>query len=486
MSDNALPSTCTSSVTDLRNVVACPVEMLDTVSDASLNVGSNRADAQSVLPPIHSVSNEILHEIFIYCVPSRSTSSEILADTDSLNAHVAPWTLIRVCHGWRELVISSPLLWTFFALDTDSHPQNISPQQCAQRTCLYLERSRSLSLSILIVDPMGRMPNHPVLPVLRHAMSRCTRLTTDSSTVFLQALSGTVFSSLSLLEVNSVSFSYRQVHVDTFNTVSAPKLQTVFCLDPRWQSMKLVSIPWSQVTMVYTLPIFDDVDLQWLREIPHVTELGVTLLRSSFIPPGTVISLPELDEFTLTEDVGAGSGYLKEFMSALVLDALSFLRLRYLASTRLLFPSLTAGLAERLKRLAIKCTTHGHSDNIRNLLEFISHCSQLTDLALADNPLEAAFVTGLRYSSMSPILPHLRFLDISLCLNPPNDVTPLLDMLESRCPNVSEDASVSMIPPADEQDGCLDSLCVPPWLYFQKDSRWEAIKVRKNVYVELR
>ncbi|KAF9018921.1 hypothetical protein BDZ89DRAFT_1139665 [Hymenopellis radicata] len=241
----------------------------------------------------------------------------MLEDVDSLNPDVAPWTLTCVCHGWRELVISSPLLWTYFHFNADKPVRSLKRQKCAERTRLYLERSGNLPLSIHLVDAMAQTADHPVFPSLKLAMSRCKRLAIEVSTVILQALSGTVFSHLSLLAVGSAYMTYTTAHVDTFNAVSAPNLRTVICHDAEWDSMRFVSVPvpWSQVTEVHHLPIFDDVSLQWLQDIPHVTTLGVIVLRSSFIPLDTMISLPEVDDFTLAEAEDAQPGGLKEFMS---------------------------------------------------------------------------------------------------------------------------------------------------------------------------
>ncbi|KAF8896714.1 hypothetical protein CPB85DRAFT_1565736 [Mucidula mucida] len=491
MTVNSLPSTCSGvlgEATAPRDAAAqCPPtspvkEIPDGFSGALVNAECNHAAApQSLLRPIHSVSNDILHEIFSYCVPNPATSNEMLVGVDSLYPHAAPWTLTCVCHEWRELVISSPLLWTYFLFEVDfRHGRSRDDQQCAERMRIYLERSRSLSLSIHIVDIMGEMANSPMIPVLIRALPRCTCLTLQASTVFVQALYGTVFSRLRRLVVSTAFMSFKTADVHTFTAISAPELRNVSSHDSRWDSMRFVAIPWSQVTEVYRLPIFDNISLVWLREIPHVRILSVSVVRSSFIPLDTAISLPELDNLTLIEAVDARPGCLKEFMSALALDTLTCLMLEYPRSRRPVFPSLTGGFADRLTALSIKCTTERHSDDAKELLDFITQCSQLIELLLADISLGAPFVTGLRCFPTSSILRCLRYLDISQCLGSPDDLPALLDMLESRCTNVSEQFSGA------EQDVCLRKLRVPDWLYFEKDSRWDAIRTRKNVEVTWR
>ncbi|KAF8901115.1 hypothetical protein CPB85DRAFT_1228026, partial [Mucidula mucida] len=95
---------------DIDQRIACVKEAINTLYTARKQAESHLADAKSLLHPIRSLPNEILHEIFTYCVPSWETDF-VPISVDSLNPRFAPWTLSRVCHNWRELVISSPLLW---------------------------------------------------------------------------------------------------------------------------------------------------------------------------------------------------------------------------------------------------------------------------------------------------------------------------------------------------------------------------------------
>ncbi|KAF8901101.1 hypothetical protein CPB85DRAFT_1228015, partial [Mucidula mucida] len=114
---------CEAELTDFRNVVEqfpriiqdidqridSVKEVLKSLHAARKQAESHVADAKSLIHPIRSLPNEILHEIFTYCVPRDADF--IPVTVDSLDPRFAPWTLARVCHIWRELVISSPLLW---------------------------------------------------------------------------------------------------------------------------------------------------------------------------------------------------------------------------------------------------------------------------------------------------------------------------------------------------------------------------------------
>ncbi|KAF8901104.1 hypothetical protein CPB85DRAFT_1324364 [Mucidula mucida] len=443
---------CEAELTDFRNDID---QRIDSVKEQA---ESHLADAKSLIHPIRSLPNEILHEIFTYCVPTRDTYF-IPVTVDSLDPRFAP-------HSWRELVISSPLLWTYFQFNTASHAMI------------------NLNLSVVLIDINGRTANHPVLPALKHAMSRCTHILTDASTRCLQALSGTVFSRLTLLAVTRAYVDVHRVQVDTFNSVCAPQLRWMVCHDRRWESLKYVAVPWSQLTRVYKLPLFDDVGLQRLRELPQIKYLRVIILKSC-IPPDSDIPFPQLYELDLSEDGKAEPGCIKGLVESLVLEALSSLRLDYRTSRRLLFPDPNKFTSDTLRKLYIKCTMRGHPDNTQNLLEFLSLLPSVTLLALEDNPLDAPLIAGLRYSSTTSVLPHLLVLDISKCATPPNDISALFDMLESRLSIVSDTASSSENP-SSRRRVSLRTLYVPLWLYSHEDERWRAIKNRRSVNVVLR
>ncbi|KAF9011529.1 hypothetical protein BDZ89DRAFT_963967, partial [Hymenopellis radicata] len=78
---------------------------------------SHIEDAQTVLHPIRTLSDDILHEIFAHCVPEwGALEQKLLNEPDSayssLNSSTAPWTLSQVCSGWRRVALSAPRLWS--------------------------------------------------------------------------------------------------------------------------------------------------------------------------------------------------------------------------------------------------------------------------------------------------------------------------------------------------------------------------------------
>ena len=81
--------------------------------DAHLEYQSQYRGMLSVLP---SLPPEVLSEIFLSCLPnSYSTYNFDLSDS--------PWTIARVCRKWREVCLSTPLLWlsTIPTIDLDTN-----------------------------------------------------------------------------------------------------------------------------------------------------------------------------------------------------------------------------------------------------------------------------------------------------------------------------------------------------------------------------
>ncbi|TDL16593.1 hypothetical protein BD410DRAFT_731171, partial [Rickenella mellea] len=74
--------------------------------------------AQKFCAPIHALPLELLCRIFLHCVSndlSRSRRNSIRGLSK------APLLLGRVCSGWRNVSISSPELWSSFAVGNARH-----------------------------------------------------------------------------------------------------------------------------------------------------------------------------------------------------------------------------------------------------------------------------------------------------------------------------------------------------------------------------
>ncbi|KAJ7871875.1 hypothetical protein B0H14DRAFT_2191835, partial [Mycena olivaceomarginata] len=88
--------------------------------------------------PVLTLPNEIVAEIFIRVLP-------VYPRCPPLTGILSPISLTHICRLWREIAISTPVLWRAVALEYDVE---VSSQPQAHIIDLWLERSGSCLLSI--------------------------------------------------------------------------------------------------------------------------------------------------------------------------------------------------------------------------------------------------------------------------------------------------------------------------------------------------
>ncbi|KAJ7210216.1 hypothetical protein B0H12DRAFT_958752, partial [Mycena haematopus] len=62
-------------------------------------LASYRAQSCAILSPLRRMPPEILGEIFLWTIPALP------------DQRYSPWFLTHICCRWREIAVSSPLLW---------------------------------------------------------------------------------------------------------------------------------------------------------------------------------------------------------------------------------------------------------------------------------------------------------------------------------------------------------------------------------------
>lgn len=119
-----------------------------------------------LLSPARRMPDDVLKEIFERCFSSEDRS---------LHSDQPPWVLGRVCRQWREVVISSPRVWSFLSLHFDGSP--LSTEKCASRERtleLYLSRSEQCLLSIRV---RGLNYSYPMLGIISRFAHRWENVT---------------------------------------------------------------------------------------------------------------------------------------------------------------------------------------------------------------------------------------------------------------------------------------------------------------------
>ncbi|KIY64856.1 hypothetical protein CYLTODRAFT_467192 [Cylindrobasidium torrendii FP15055 ss-10] len=113
---------------------------------------------QSALHPQRVIPDDILREIFAFCVPwCFETPSELvpLPLESSTDASEPPWTLSQVCRNWRAVALSCPHLWSAVQIEYSAtllDQCNRHPTSWADRLALISSWSAPLPLRVHILS----------------------------------------------------------------------------------------------------------------------------------------------------------------------------------------------------------------------------------------------------------------------------------------------------------------------------------------------
>ncbi|KAF9018016.1 hypothetical protein BDZ89DRAFT_1117428 [Hymenopellis radicata] len=504
-----------ATLDDLDSKIVQTRELLENLLSARQRAQSRLEDTKFLLHPMRSIPNELLTEIFHHCIPKTYR----VADPDVIDPHGAPWLLTRVCHRWRELAVNTPQLWTYLLLDFVKHVGFITSRQCTYKVALFLERSRGLPMTVYLGSEESVM-DHPVLPVLQVSIPRWRHLTVDLPRSSLQCLSGNSFLTLRTLALGDNDEEGWNVNVDVFRSTSAPVLRILeVCIGG---PLEHVALPWSSLTSIVYFRVFDADDLKTLRTSTDLEDLNVNLdvwdIHTTPFPD--IVSLPKLCRLTITEGFN-GHGRSKEFLSALVVPALSELTLKFSRTSVIHLPT-SPGPLGNLTKLDITCNMNSHAENTQHLLNFFTVTHHVESLCISDDAMTVEFVDGLNLDKLtdgSPArLPCLRFLDIGTFASAPclsDDLDPLFEMLYSRLPTVMVEGGKGReetvdnafctagragngqnalsnetgmeLSRLDSEDHrrCLKTIRFPRWLYVQTRREWSKTFLELTSRVDL-
>ncbi|KAF9029382.1 hypothetical protein BDZ89DRAFT_1133112 [Hymenopellis radicata] len=220
----------------------------------------------------------------------------------------------------------------------------------------------------------------------------------------------------------------------------------------------------------------------------NLEELTVLVMNSELPIWDASVSLPTLLRLTLRERGDPDPWDLQRFFSTLDISSLFDLRLAFQPSRNRIhhFPQLQPRVKQTLTKLYISCAMTRNPANVQNLLRFLSDTPCVENFHIVDAKMTVDFISALNVSSASPILPCLRILDISDCFCDDGlfeNQSVIYDMLQSRYAGVTmSTSSTSPTVNLTTDMASLETVRVPPWLYFQDDDRWE--DVCRNLQVE--
>ncbi|KAJ7277378.1 hypothetical protein C8J57DRAFT_1465956 [Mycena rebaudengoi] len=190
--------------------------------------------------PVLTLPPEITSEIFVQCLPHGNVSP---------HPSEAPLLLLVICRAWRDLAISTPVLWTRLemSLNEDSaHPGLRSPEICEELIQTWFQRARSLPLSLSLSGERGypQLESRLTTILPRHA-SHLRRLRLHLHTESFIALRNELpFPFLRRLDLRCFyDFISDKQPLETFRV--APQLRTLSLVNVQ---PSLISIPWEQLT----------------------------------------------------------------------------------------------------------------------------------------------------------------------------------------------------------------------------------------------
>ncbi len=230
------------SLCRLESLTALIQTQIDTTSTA-------KQQLESISAPIRRLPRDILLEIFSLCRPDPDHKPR-------LAARDYPWTLGHICHWWRDIVHSSPTLWSVVVLYPPYNPEIIE---------LLLQRSANVPLSVYIFvhHPGGSTHSSTIIDRI---MGLCHR------------------------------WSKLELRVNAPLCVDRHKLPSFF---PQLRTLKVLGT-WSSFvvpTAVLDAPLLktvrlDDVPLQSVPN--HITHLAISDISIEVLP--MVLSFPNLVE----------------------------------------------------------------------------------------------------------------------------------------------------------------------------------------------
>ncbi|KAF7364862.1 hypothetical protein MVEN_00356500 [Mycena venus] len=204
---------------------------------------------RALISPMRHVPLDVLHEIFLSCLPSEHNAL--------IDPAEAPLLLGRICRHWRSVSHATPMLWSSIHIPFLSYRYH-SPTPLSKLAKLveaWLERSATCSLSVSLFDPTNQSdPNsetHPLISQLLSISSRIRHLKMSGDAQFLRPLLHLGVESLPLLKSIHIQTTTNMIfdgHLEAANVFQAPTLENVSLRIYEWVHPLTLPLRWLQLT----------------------------------------------------------------------------------------------------------------------------------------------------------------------------------------------------------------------------------------------
>ncbi|KAK0444735.1 hypothetical protein EV421DRAFT_1799307 [Armillaria borealis] len=232
------------SLCRLESLAALIQTQIDTTSTA-------KQQLESISAPIRRLPRDILLEIFSLCHPGLDHKPR-LATRDY------PWTLGHICHWWRDIVHSSPTLWSVVILYPPYNPETVE-------TLLQRSGNVPLSVYIFVHHPGGSTHSSTIIDRI---MGLCHR------------------------------WSKLELHAHASLCVGPPYVDKLPSFFPHLRTLKVLGTWSSSIVPVLDAPLLKTVRLDDqlpLQSVPnHITHLALSNLSIEELP--MLLSFPNLVE----------------------------------------------------------------------------------------------------------------------------------------------------------------------------------------------
>ncbi|KAK7029493.1 hypothetical protein VNI00_014526 [Paramarasmius palmivorus] len=396
---------------------------------------------QRILNPIRTVPDHVLRSIFRYYVDAN------VLIQDSLDpSHDTAWKLGQVCYLWRQVVLSSPSLWSDVTIRLPSALEyGLALERMQKRLTTHLSRAKGSPLTISLNTECTLRPAIPFMAIIashsENIIDLCLMPKEDNLSV-IHSMSSMVMGLLPLLQRLTVDFgTSTQRYLPLVYPFSdgfsiAPQLREVTIFGDYSNLPSLLELPWDQIACFRSRFESSFVAENPYTFVPRMTNLQEFFSRrvishdvlTSSIPYTTLHHLQKLCLQT-----GAGSARaVNELLGQLDLPNLRELELHRATLT----DTLRGFLSRHSSTLTFFSLTPRESDHLDSD-DTIIGCMKLLPglhalaLDFASQPCIDA-LSEVEHDTMAPILvPNLRSLKLRMASTLDDDKC-LIEMVETR------------------------------------------------------
>ncbi len=327
-----------NSLSEYRDMLFRAKNTVEALEKRIIEVGSVLQTVKAIAHPIRSIPSEILSMIFAQCVGAHLSESRY--KKDSLSTECAPWYLSYVCQRWRNLVLSSPSLWSSLSFSFPLYKDK-PHRQVLYLATLHLERSSRLPLSVeLIADETPQFCNHPLSFVIEATTMRWETVVFDCLLPILRFFAGYPFPLLETVITGYQFFDDDEERGTQITTLfSLPKLSRLIAATD--DLFYMVQMPWTRLVFYQSdFHAFQEKHFKALRQMTSLRSLTVTLDNEGAISAPDIVILPRLKDLQICIEDSAALTVIDGFMASLSMPSLQQLHLDYDRSITLpVFPS---------------------------------------------------------------------------------------------------------------------------------------------------